>query len=261
MRRLSLRSFAYEIASKEYGAFAPFNVRAGPRSYVVLRDPIHVQRVLERNDCLTTRAAKVETFDKLFGSPDAEGHMYRSEATGQQEVDRMTSDASQFYISDASLASVVDIFISILSANMQNKMFQYDTWTGIEDLWSFLQLVLVRCTMDALYGSALLKQNPRMVRDYLDFDAAVEGFVPGMPRVMVSGAATPRGRLLESMKKWVQVNGEATTAESPVWNQQAGLSVVRDHIRQCVKTARPQEQMLKVSAAEMLGITHVYVAR
>lgn len=220
-----------------------------------------MQRVLEANDHLTTRAAKVETFDKLFGSPDAEGHTYRSEATEQRKADCISSDESQFYISDAALASSVDTFISVLSANMHDKMFQYDTWTGIEDLWSFLQLVLVRCTIHTLYGSALLKQNSRMVSDYLDFDAAVEGFVPGMPRIMVSGAAKPRDRLLEGMMKWVQVNGEATTAESPVWNEQAGLSVIRDHIRQCDKTARLKEQMLKASAAKMLGITHAYVAR
>lgn len=216
-----------------------------------------MQRVLEADDHLTTRAAKVETFDKLFGSPNAEGHIYLSEAKEQQQGDRILSGESQFHISDAALASSVDAFISNLSADMHDKMFQYDTWTGIEDLWSFLQLVLVRCTIHTLFGSALLKQYPRIVRDYLDLNAAVEGFVPGMPRIIMSSAAKPRDRLLQGMKKWAQDNGEAFNAKSPVWDEKAGLSVIRDHIGQCHKAATVKEQALKASAAEMLSITHV----
>lgn len=217
-----------------------------------------MQRVLEANDHLTTRAAQVETFDKLFGSPDAEGHTYMSEAKEQEEADRSSSsDKIRFYVSDAVLASSVDAFISNLSASMHDKMFQYDTWTGIEDLWSFLQLVLTRCTIHTLFGSALLKPNPRMVRDYLDFNAAAEGFVPGMPRIMVSRAAKPRDRLLQGMKKWAQDNGEAFSTASPAWDEKAGLSVIREHVRQCYNVVKFKEQALKASAAEMLGITHM----
>jgi hypothetical protein len=213
------------------------------------------------DDHMITRAAKVETFNKLFGSPDAEEHYHRSEAKEHDQGDGIRSDVSLFHVSDAALASSVDAFISNLSASMHDKMFQYDTWTGIEDLWSFLQLVLVRCIIQTLFGSALLKQYPRIVRDYLDFNAAAEGFIPGMPRIMVYSAATPRDRLLQGIEKWAQDNRKASRAKAPAWDEKAGLSVIREHMRHSHDVVKSQEKILRASAAEMLAILHVYVAK
>jgi hypothetical protein len=231
-----------------------------------------MQRVLEAQDHFSARATQVETFDKLFGSPDAEKHLHRSETKSQERHVDMSQDGRQFHISDAALTSNVDTFISNLSANMHDKMFQYDTWTGIEDLWSFLQLVVVRCTIHTLFGSALLKQYPRMVRDYLDFNAAAEGFVPGMPRMMVSGAAKPRDRLLEGIKKWVprdhnesrrndtKNNNRESTADSPAWDENTGLATIQEHISHYHEIFKRKDHMLEAIAAEMLSITHLYVA-
>lgn len=214
--------------------------------------------MLEADDHLTARAARVETFDKLFGLPNADGHAYQSEVKEHSQADSISSDESHFFVPDTALASSADAFILNLSASMHDKMFQYDTWTGIEDLWSFLQLVLVRCIIDTLFGPALLKQYPRMVRDYLDFNAAAESFIPGMPRMMMSGAAKARDRLLQGMKKWAQDNSEALNAESPVCGGQAASSVIWEHIR---KVIGPGEHGLRSTVAEMLSVTHVYVAR
>ncbi|KAF1927586.1 uncharacterized protein M421DRAFT_64809 [Didymella exigua CBS 183.55] len=264
--QLGARRYFAELI-KDYGAFAPFRVRAGLRSYVVLRDPTHMRRVLEAKDHLTTRAARVEMSDKLFGSPDADSHSHKSEARNHEEAKESLPNDGCFHISDAALTSSIDIYISILSANMHDKMFQYDTWTRIEDLWSFFQLVIVRCTIQTLFGSVLLKQYPRMVRDYIDFNAATEGFVSGMPRVMVSSAAKPRDRLLEGMKNWVPMGrGESDTDETeqgresatvyPTWDEKTGLLVVREHINQCHSISKRKYYMLKGTAAEVLGITH-----
>lgn len=231
-----------------------------------------MRRVLEANDHFSTRAARVERFDKLFGSPDAEGHFHKSDARTQEEVEDSPSRDDLFHISDAALAPSVDTYISILSANMHDKMFQYDTWTRVEDLWSFLQLVVLRCTVDTLFGSTLLKQYPRMVRDYLDFNAATEGFVSGMPRMMVSGATKPRGRLLEGMKNWVPRdrgesynNGETDdggeiTADYSIWDEKTGLRVVREHYNHCHRIVKVKDHMFRGTAAEVLSIIHAYVA-
>ncbi|KAJ4370180.1 hypothetical protein N0V86_008916 [Didymella sp. IMI 355093] len=228
-----------------------------------------MQRVLEAEDHFSARVTQVETFDKLFGSPDAEKQFHKSETKSQERYVDMSRDDGHFHISDAALTSNVDTFISNLSANMHDKMFQYDTWTGIEDLWSFLQLVVVRCTIHTLFGSVLLKQYPRMVRDYLDFNAAAEGFVPGMPRMMVSGAAKPRDRLLEGIKKWIprdhnesrkngtKSNNRELAADSPAWDENTGLSAIQEHISHYHKIFKRKDHMLKAIAAEMLSITHL----
>lgn len=229
---------------------------------MVLRDPVHMQRVLEAKEHLTTRAAQVEMFEKLFGSSDAEERYHLSEV-GEQEKEGvgLHSGGGRFYVSDAALASSIDAFISNLSASMHDKMFQYDTWTGIEDIWSFLQLVLVRCIIQTLFGSALLKQYPRIVRDYLDFNAATEGFIPGMPRIMVHGAAKPRDHLLQGMKKWVEENRPAHNDKAKAWDENEGLPVIREYVRLCHDTRKFKDNVLRTSAAEMLAVLNMYVAR
>lgn len=224
-----------------------------------------MRRVLEASDHLTARMARAETIDKLYGARDASHHSHQSGAKNDPKIDGRSSEEDRVHMSDASLTASVEAFISNLSANMHDKMFQYDTWTSIEDLWSFLQLVIVRCTIHTLFGSALLKQYPRIVRDYLEFNAAAEGFAPGMPRVMLHGAAKPRDRLLQGMGNWAskgsgQSENSNNTDKGRIWDENTGLHVVRDHIDKRLRTSEGKTHVLKGVAAEVLGITHMYVA-
>lgn len=260
------------MCSKDYGAFAPFRVRAGRRSCVVVRDPTHVKRVLEAKEHLGVRAGRVELWGELFGSPDAEAHFLLSEVASRDEAADSGSRGDGFYFSDAAVAASADAYVGVLSANMHDKMFQYDSWTRIEDLWSFLQLVVVRCTVQTLFGSALLRQYPRLVRDYLDFNTAAEGFVPGMPRLLGSGAAKPRNRLLQGLGGWVplgcgerededETEGEGGVSTNDAsWDEETGLRVVRRHIKHCHRMAKGKDEMRRATAAEVLAIIHTYVA-
>lgn len=222
-----------------------------------------MRRVLEAKDHFRARATKVEAFDKLFGSSKADSHFRKSEADNQEEI------ANSFYISDATIASSADAYVSILSANMHNKMFQHDTWTVIEDFWSFLQLVILRCTIETLFGSALLKQYPRMVRDYISFNAAAEGFMPGMPRLMFSGVSEPRNSLYKGMETWLPTDrGESTegkesdkaTSDHSNWDERTGLEFIRERYSSFNDTTKFGDQTRKETAAEVLSILHTYVA-
>ena len=272
MTRLKQR--AHRVCSKDYGVFAPFKIRAGPHSYIVLRDPVHVQRVLDAQDHLTGEAARFEMLDKLFGSPEASERFYQVEARTQKEYEDRGSrlfGVWYFHIPDTALNSSVDTYVSILSANMHDKMFQYDTWARIEDLWSFLQLVLLRCTLVTFFGSALLKQYPRMVRDYMDFNDAAEGFVYGMPRMMVSGVAKSRDRLHQGMRDWlvatrVEINkryeyddDETPDTDEMSWNEKTGLPFVCRHYNGSHDIVKFRDKIIKGSAAEVLSIVHTYV--
>ncbi|KAF2628478.1 cytochrome P450 [Macroventuria anomochaeta] len=250
---------------KEYGTFAPFKVKAGPRSYVVLRDPTHIIRVLDAPEHLTANTVKVEMFDKLFGSPRAAEHLHQTEASDRNDHEVSTPEQLPFHIPDTTLASATEVYISKLSASMHDKMFQFDSWTRIEDLWSFLQLVLLRCTLDAFFGSALLKKYPKMIRDYLDFNAATEDFVHGMPRIMVSGATKPRDRLHQGMRSWltatraeIDETGEHnadSVEDDSVWDEKTGLRFICKHYNAC-KVDKVEEVNIRARAAEVLGIIH-----
>ena len=164
------------------------------------------------------------------------------------------------HFSDTTLASINDSYIAILSSNMHDKMFQFNSWTRIEDLWSFVQLVLLRCTLMTFFGSALLRQYPRILRDYLDFDAAVEGFVYGMPRLMISAATKPRNRLYLGIMNWldsnpIEFNHMSSTEDHLVWDEQLGLRPVHKYVNGCKDS--PLDN--KAKATEILSILHTYV--
>lgn len=248
-----------EAYSKDYGAFSPFKVRAGLRSYTILRDPTHISRVLNASEHLTATESKNEVTRKLFGSPRAKENTH---------FNKPVLELTSLLFSDATLAVTTDAYISLFSTNMHDKMFQYDTWTRIEDLWSFLQLVLLRCTLDALFGSKLLKQYPRMVRDYREFDAAIEGFIPGMPRSMISGASKSRDRMDQGLKGWLTTlkldhyanhSSDATVAGGSTWSETTGLEFIRERYRAC-KVSDDEQVNLKARVAEVLGLIHTYVA-
>jgi hypothetical protein len=219
-------------SSKDYGTFAPFKVRAGLQSYVVLRDPIHISRILDAPEHLTAKGINAEALDKIFGSSAATKHFAKDETFPQD---------------DNALAAATEEYISILSANMHDKMFQYDTWTSIEDLWSFLQLVLLRCTLETLFGPTLLKKYPRMVRDYLNFDAATDGYVHGMPRLLLSGVSKPRNLLHAGLK-----DGSASAYSG---TEMTGLESIREHLQ--TSHARDAKEVdSKARVAGMLRIIH-----
>jgi hypothetical protein len=215
--------------------------------------------------------AEVEALDKLFGSPEAADQLRYSKAPAEKEHEARGIADRNSSIPDSALAATIDAYISVLSANMHDKMFQFDSWTRIEDLWSFLQLVLLRCTLDTLFGSALLKHYPRMVRDYLDFNGAVEGYLPGMPRIMISGVGNPRNRLHQGIKSWLGATcdrlrstdtfSEAGSAKNkPLWDENMGLQPIREHYNACYSVVdKLKGSKLQAMAADVLSIIHTYV--
>lgn len=207
--------------------------------------------MLEAPEHLTAHKSRFETLDNLFGSPVPAKHL--------QQVKTDIHD-------DKVLCSATEAYISNLSANMHDKMFQYDSWTRIEDLWSFLQLVIVRCTLETLFGSALLKTYPRAVRDYIDFASATEDFVPGLPHLMSSGAGKPRDRLHAGLMKWsaaasTGINSRNTSiridasADETEWNAATGLRSVREHCHG-FESGDNKGMSPQAKTAEMLRILH-----
>lgn len=213
-----------------------------------------MKRVLDAPEHLDATAAGLESLNKLFG--------LRGIAGTRKEYGTRAFARTVWHFSDDTLASINDAYIAILSANMHDKMFQFDSWTLIEDLWSFVQLVLLRCILMTFFGSALLKQYPRILRDYMDFDAAVEGFVYGMPRIMISAATRPRDRLYQGIISWLNSNPiesdhTSSAEDESVWDEQQGLRFVRKY----VNGYEDLQSDNKTKAAEILSILHTYVKR
>jgi hypothetical protein len=248
--------------SKDYGDFTPFFVKAGPTSHLVIRDPAHFERILS---LLVPIASQMEAYDKIFGMPEAAFSLYYGKDATQSERDAMYGAHVKLRLmclSGASLTAFTETYVSILSHNFDDKMFQVGTWTHIEDTWSFLEQVITRCAFEALFGSDLFKQYPNVVRDFWRYEEAIEDYLPGMPRFMVPSAATQaRDRLLHGIENWLHANHSGSDfarieASDPEWDAFKGFKFVqeRDHVLANTKVID-----IKARAADMLYLMHQYV--
>jgi hypothetical protein len=206
--------------------------------------------------------SRIEVFDKIHGAPQVALDLYALKGVSEMDkhaLMRAHVDLTKEHLSGRSLSKNVEIYVSILSNNLNDKMFQVGSWTQIEDSWSFLQQVITRCILTSLFGTDLFKQYPGVIKDYWQFADAVEGFVPGMPRYWVPGAASPvRDRLHEGIEKWLKANHGGSefariTDEDPTWDSLRGSKFIqeRDDV-----LAKIEGMDMKARTAEMLGIMH-----
>jgi hypothetical protein len=249
-------------SSEMYGDFAPFYVNAGPQSFLVVRDWMQVSKILKATEDMTQEASRIEVFDKILGSPQATLDIYALKDVSEMDkyaLKHAHVGLTREHLSGRSLSKNVEGYVSILSDNLNDKMFQVGSWTQIEDSWSFLQQVITRCILASLFGTDLLKQYPGVIKDYWQFSDAVEGFVPGMPRYWVPGAASPvRDRLHCGIEKWLKANHSGSefariTAEDPTWDSFRGSQFIqeRDDV-----LAKIEGMDMKGRAAEMLSVIH-----
>ncbi|KAH7386034.1 cytochrome P450 [Pyrenochaeta sp. MPI-SDFR-AT-0127] len=245
---------------EQYGNFAPFVVKAGSRSLVILRDPRHLNKILQAPTQLTSVTSDVEMAQKLFGAPKNLLSFYGRGGggnAGREAVSYAHLSVPQKHLTGTPLSAVTDVYISILSANLNDKMFQIDSWTQIEDFLSFFQQVITRCSVATLFGSEIFKQYPSVVKDYQKFADAIDSFGPGLPRFIVSTAYEGhRDQLLQGIEKWLKVNHSGSEFakigdEDPLWDEHKGSKYIQERDNTFAKV---DDFDLKDRAAEILGV-------
>ena len=197
----------------------------------------------------------------MYGAPKAALDLYRKQSVNGKEanpISHVHATISNKYLTGAPLVSLVDSYASILSRSLNDKMFQVGSWTQIEDFWSFMQQVQTRCIMEALFGSTLFKQYPRIVRDYWEFDTAVDSFLPGASFFMISGASRPRERLQAGIEKWLKTNHSGSefakiAEEDPDWDEHKGSKFIQERDDAIAKIKGLD---LQARVAELLSVMH-----
>jgi hypothetical protein len=211
---------------------------------------------------ITPAAFRLEMFDKLYGMPLAALDLYAGKAGSEAErsaIAEVHLSLVQKHLTGSTLYSNVETYVSTLSENLNNKMFQVGSWTQIEDTWAFFQQVTTRCLLVSLFGADFFKQYPSAIKDYWKFADAIEDFIPGLPRYWVPGAAAQvQERMHQGIEKWLKANLSGTESarfaeEDPAWDNNKGSKFVqeRDHVLStinCIET--------KARAAEILCIIH-----
>jgi hypothetical protein len=251
------RSLA-EKRSEYYGKHAPFIVRVGLRSLVVLREPEHVKKVAEASKQRTLQGTESNFNDVIFGHPQIDGNDVNNE-----KFELARAALTPKYLTGPSLTTMIDLYASILSRNLNDKMFQVGSWTQIEDFWSFFEQILTRCSIEMLFGSAIFKQYPGLIKDFWKFDDAISGFIPGLPRILVSTThQAPRDRLFLGIEKWLKANHSGSefakiSSNDPDWNEYMGSKFIQE--RDDVLSKIPL--VAEARAADMLCVMHRYVKR
>jgi hypothetical protein len=244
--------------SKDYGNFAPFAVKAGLQPFIVLRDPEQMKKAIrayERQNPVSTRK---DMHEIILGSSPAVAKLYADTAIDKGVIERARTVSTQKYLEGDSLAIITNLYVTTFSRNMNDKMFQVGSWTQIEDFWSFFQQVLTRCSIETLFGSAIFKQYPGLIKDYWKFEDAAEGFVPGLPWFTTSTAhKEPLDRLCQGVEKWLKVNHSGTEfaktgSDDADWDEYKGSKFIQERDDLLAKAALP----LKTRTAEMLDVMH-----
>jgi hypothetical protein len=201
-------------------------------------------------------------FDKLYGSPLKALDYYAGKGVSEEDKAILAHahvTLTHKYLTGISLSGYVECYISTLSDDLNNKMFQVGSWTQIEDSWVFLRQVITRCNLVSLFGKDLLKQYPGVVKDYWEFADAIEGFIPGLPRYWVPGAASKvRERLHQGIEKWLKANHSGSefariAVDDPAMDDLKGSKFIqeRDYV-----LAKLECMDSRARAAEMLSIMH-----
>ncbi|CBX98775.1 similar to putative cytochrome P450 [Plenodomus lingam JN3] len=247
---------------KEYGTSAPFVVRAGLQTFVVLRDPGHIEKVMQASKQGVPDAIDLHKYGEVFGSPRSVLDLYagRGASTSTKQALRHAHvDLPRKYLTGTALANMTDVYATSLSRSLNDKMFQFKFWTQIEDFWSFFQQVITRCTIEAFFGSAILKEHRKLLKDYWAYDEAVAGFMPGMSRLLMTATyEAPRDRMLEGLEKWLKNHHSGSefariSEEDPAWDEDKGSKFLqeRDDV-----LAKLEGFNVRARAAEMLSIMH-----
>jgi hypothetical protein len=264
MCQLSASTRALKKDRQDYGEFGPFFVNAGPQPFLIVQDPKHVDKVCSASRQITPAAFRLELFDKVYGLPAAALDLYAGKAGLEADLkDLQYAHVAliEKHFTGAMLLNNAETYVSILSQNLHDKMFQVGSWTQIEDTWAFFRQVVTRCILISIFGSDLFKQYPNVVKDYSEFSDTIEGFVPGLPRYWVPGAAIQaRDRLLLGIEKWLRANlGGSESAriadEDPTWDAMKGSKFFqeRDHVLSNINVLD-----MKARATEALSIMHEY---
>jgi hypothetical protein len=211
---------------------------------------------------VTPAVARLESFDKVYGSPRAALDLYANEGILIAEGSALQHahvTVFQRHLTGVSLLANIEPYMTILSSSLNDKMFQVGSWTQIEDSWSFLRQVITRCHFTWFFGKDIFKQYPGIVKDYWEFVDAFEGFIPGLPRYWVPGAASQvRERLLQGIEKWLKANHSGSEFariidSDPVWDELKGLKFLQERDD---TLAQLDCMDVKARAAEMLSIIH-----
>lgn len=132
------------------------------------------------------------------------------------------------------LAPVSDRFDGLLTRSMRSLDLG-EEWTTFPDLSEFFEDNIGAAVIEAIFGPALLSQNPGFVRDLWSFDKVVMKLAKRVPISCMPAVYKSRTGLLQSIKNWHALAGAHSAATKMAHEEDAdpfwGSKTIRDRFK------------------------------
>ncbi len=163
---------------------------------------------------LDANAVTCFSLKNFFSTPEKSMKVYVEDVSGVDPKPHLkcnlaTKDRYYFqnrkailgFFNGPGLMSMGNRFSALLIKEIRQMAVGHE-WTEHEDLYGFIQNLLIGPAVEALCGPVLLKQNPTFGDEFWKMNDDIYYFFKGYPRWLVPSAYQNRSKLLRSVKDW-----------------------------------------------------------
>lgn len=200
-----------------------------------------------RTSSLTVTLAYGIVLKCCFGMADKAADIYVADTSGcqlkpiagshvqrQGRVSYQTHESLLQGLLGTGLAPATDRFESAFNDSLCSLNI-HEEWTHFPDLLAFFEDHVGSAVIKAIFGSALLSENPDFLRDLWAYDKVVMSLAKRLPAFWIPGAYELRNKLLLSIRRWHRYarthpdeldEGQSVDVD-PVW----GCRMMRDRYK------------------------------
>lgn len=220
------------LCRKKHGDASPFLIRAGPMSFLIVRDAKNVKRVFQAPTAITSVDIHAQIYERVMGMPTDLLPFYQPGNNGS--TDAAHYNLSRKHLSGEPLIKLSETYITLLRKNLAQDILKLGASPEIRDLWQLVQHHSTHAIIETLFGSAIFEIYPEIVADFWEIDGYIDFFARNMPRIAAPSAYRTRDRMIHKLKIWLE-HSEAARKENHLahedWHPVAGSNFMRhrDH--------------------------------
>lgn len=169
---------------------------------------------LWRSKDLDAKDVTMFSLKEFFLTPNRSMKVYSGDNSGinpKPHPDSHVAEKDRYYYNNrkailgffngSGLKSMGNRFSTLITKEI-DQLHLGRNWTEHQDLYSFVQGLLIGPAVEAMCGPVLLEQNPTFGDDFWKLDHDIFYFFKAYPRWLAPRAYHNRAKVLNSMKKW-----------------------------------------------------------
>lgn len=196
--------FQLTAISKTFGSEKPLLVKAGSLRLFIFADSEHIKTIFRKSKQMTSKSTTLFALRKFLDLPKETVEFYRADDSGISMTSRATSKTSpenrinflinhnvRKFLSPCYLGTIGQQYSNMLHAHLDALAVEGE-WISLPDLFTFVQHVATKPSIEAMFGTKLLELCPGFIGDLLDFQSHLPTFLRPRPRWLMINAC--RGR-------------------------------------------------------------------